>query len=183
MRKIDDSLLENLSPLSIKEIAKKIKHQIAEPEDALRLMLLFCDLVKKEKEIPKELLNHFHDAFIKITSFELSANRALGVERSNNRPPTNEHEGVLIAHALLQSRLEGNTYESSVALVADWIGAGNTKVKNNWKKYKEKALDTERMNRHITQNTFSTKERKLIDKIYKNESFYVSPFYPNTKAD
>ena len=183
MKKIDDPLLENLSPIAIKEIAEKVKYQTAEPKDAMRLMLLFCDLVKNDQLIPKELLQHFKYAFEAVSSTGISADRALGVKRSNNRPPASEYDGTMIAHRVLQLRLKGNSYKSSVELVAGWIGAGNTKIKDTCSEYKEQALNTERMHRHLTHNTFSTRERKLIDKIYKDEPFYVSPFYPNTKAD
>ena len=183
MKKIDDPLLENLSPIAIKEIVEKVKYQTAEPKDAMRLMLLFCDLVKSNKQIPKELLHHFKYAFEAVASTGMSADRALGIKRSNNRPPASEYGGTMIAHKVLQERLKGNTYEIAVNSVSGEYGVGTTKVKNAWKKYKEQALNTELMYRHLAHNVFSQKDKKLIDEIYEGESFYSSPFYPNTRAD
>lgn len=168
--------LENLSPLAIQEIAEKIRKQIAEPEDAYRLMLLFCDCVKNKRELPKELLRHFEAVFLKVVNGELKTDRALGIERSNNRPYAREEDGALIAHKLLQLRLKGKTYEKAVDLISAENQVCTTKVKNSWRKYKEQALITERISRCLIKNTFSRIEREKIDKIYKGEPYYISSF-------
>lgn len=180
---MDDPLLDNLSPRTIEEIAGKINKQVADPKDAIRLMLLFCNLVKSNKDIPKELLNHIADAFKKIAAGELKANRALGINRSNNRPKANEDERARIAHRILHFRLQGKDYATSVDLTAAEYEMCTTVTKQSWSEYKEQALNTELMYRQLNHVPFLEREKKLLDKIYKNEKFYLSPFYSNTKAD
>ena len=180
---MDDPLLENLSPRTIEEIAGKIKKQVADPKDAIRLMLLFCDLVKSNKDIPKELLKHIADAFKKIVAGELNANRALGIKRSNNRPKANEDERATIAHRVLHYRLQGKNFTPAVELTAAEYEIGTTVAKQSWSECKEQALNTELMYRHLNHLPFLEREKKILDKIYKGEKFYLSPFYSNTKAD
>ncbi len=167
MKKIDDPLLENLSPRAIREISEKIKYQIAEPEDAVRLMLLFCDLVKNDKEIPKELKDHFVSAFKKIANNELSADRALGIKKTNNRPKADEGERIDIALEVLKYRLKGKTYKDSVEIVAAEKEIATTKVKDSWRQVKEQAMDVEIMDRYTKHLVFSEREKKLINKMFE----------------
>jgi signal transduction histidine kinase len=163
----NDPLLENLSPRVIKEIAENIKYQRALSEDAFRLMLLFCDLVDNKKPIPKELKDHFRDAFKKIAALELSADRALGIKRINNRPRLNDDVGLEIASEVLMNRLKGKNFHLSVEIVADSKEIGKTKVKNIWKLFKEQALDLEIMYRYEKGLIFSESEKKTLNKSYK----------------
>lgn len=182
MKTIDNPLLENLSPIAVDELIEKVKRQAAEREDAIRLMLLFCDLVEKDKEIPKALLYHFKFAFESING-GLSADRALGLKKSNNRPKPDERKCIYIALDVLNYRLKGKNFNIAAELVAAEKGIQPSTVKRYWSKFKEQALGVELMRRYEEGLCLSQRETDLINKMFNRKDFEKIRFTNNTKSD
>lgn len=181
MKKTDEYLLENLSPVAVKELMEKIKRQSAEREDAIVLMLFFCDLVEKEKEIPKELLNHFKFCFESIVS-GLPANRALGIEKSNNRPKANEKKCIHITLEVFRHRLNGKSANIASELVAAKYGLNPSTIKKYWGMYKEDAFAVESIKKYEEGLRYSKSELDKINKILKRKtSNFKGRYYSQIK--
>lgn len=162
-----DYLLENLSPRQIKEISEDIKKGIADPLDAKRLMIMFCEYVNNKKEPPKELMIHFKDVFNSILLSSKTVQASLGLARKKSRPKAETENRVDMAYMVLLSRLDGESHQNALSAAAVKFGYTETIIGKAWKEYKQVALDTFRVQRYLESKKITQKEEIKIAKILK----------------
>jgi len=146
---MEDQSPEILSPVDIFQIVCNIREGTADPNDACRLMRLFCYFVDKEikptKElfgyqpdyrpdelVPKELLWHFRDAFEAILDEGKTPESALGLARREGRPAKYNLD---IAKELVRLRINGDTYLNAVADISIKLNLGETTIRQAWREY------------------------------------------------
>ena len=176
---MDDQSPEFPTSVDIFQIARNIQDGTADPEDARRLMSLFCyfvdnDLkrIKQPKElfgyqpdeqIPKELLWHFSDAFKAILDEGKTPLRALGLTRKKARPKANHKIRVDMAHEILLLRLAGLSHQDALQQAADEYGWGVTIIGEAWKQNKFEAMLKERFERPDNHPWTDEEENKLCE--------------------
>lgn len=170
-----DPLPENLSPATIHQIAWDIRDGTASPDDAKRLMLLFCECFDNKKQPPIELAQHFYDAFRAILAKEKTAERALGLARRKSRPKADTETRTYMALEVLRMRLRGFSHQDAIHEVADKFGWGVTIIGEGWREYKQDALVIERVSRSLDSYPWSDEEVRCLSRIFKNESWFIAP--------
>jgi len=148
---MEDSSPENISPVEIHQIACSIKDGEADPKDAKQLMESFCDYVNKEvqgrkqvlgcppdKQIPKELLWHFRDAFKAILKGK-KPESALGIIGRPGRATKPEFH-INVATEYLKLAIKG-TKPKDIKTKLSWkLNLQKSAIEGIFKKYKFEAL-------------------------------------------
>jgi len=105
-----------LTPATINQIAWEVREGNADPEDARRLLELFCE---SGDRIPRELLSHFCEAFRAYLGGKKTLDSALGLARKRGRPGADEERQQMLAVEVLRHRLAGLSSEDAIAKVAE----------------------------------------------------------------
>ena len=179
---MEDQPLKDSTSVDIFQIAQKIQDGTADPEEARRLMRLFCYFVDNElkrtkqpkelfgyqpdEQVPKELLWHFSDAFKAILDEGKTPLRALGLTRRKSRPKADPKIRVNMAHEVLRLRLGGTSHQDALQQAADKFGWGVTIIGEAWKQNKFEAMLKERFERPDN-HPWTDEEKNKLCEIFK----------------
>jgi len=182
---MEDSSPENISPVEIHQIACSIKDGKADPKDAKHLMEWFCDYVNKEvqgrkqvlgcppdKQIPKELLWHFRDAFKEILKGK-TPEQALGIVGRPGRATKTKYH-INVATEYLKLAIKDKKTKDIKTTLEDKFDLRKSAIEGIFKKYKVQALmqlrdEREKKNpmRLISPDIlWKTEEKKRLEKLY-----------------
>ncbi len=173
---MDDQSPEFPTSVDIFQIAQKIQDGTADPEEARRLMRLFCYFVDNElkrikqpkelfgyqpdEQIPKELLWHFRDVFKSILDGK-TPEQALGIVRRKGKP-TERDTQLAIAKEILRLRLNGKSSTNANMMVCNKFHREKAAVGAAWKQYRFAAyLEL------VGERVLKPEERKRLQKIIK----------------
>ncbi len=145
----------------IHQIACNIRDGTADPKDAKHLMELFCDYADKEvqgrkqdlgcppdKQIPKELLWHFRDAFKAILKGE-TLESALGIVGRRGRATKHKYH-VDVATEYLKLVIKGMRAVDIETKLKWKLNLEKSAIQGIFKKYKAQALMQLRIEREET---------------------------------
>jgi hypothetical protein len=150
----------SLTRARIFQIAWDVRQGEADPDDARRLIALYCE---PNNEAPRELVDHIKSSFRAYVSGEASSlDSAFGLKRRRGRTPSNEQARINIAVAVLRQRLLGKSYEDALADTEELLKIGRTKITEAWSACKLEALVTVRLGRPNDRPWSPVEQRRLI---------------------
>ncbi len=165
-----------LSPATIIQIAWEAKDGEADPDDARRLLIHFCEHVDGKRHVPVELLTHLRDAFASYLVGEKTLERALGIKRRRGAP-NQEMNQQKMATEVLRLRLEGRTLEEAAAIVAEGYSKGEdgTVVRDAWAKNKQNAFILLRIIRSFDKDKdpWTKDDVVRLNQIFKGEEWWT----------
>jgi hypothetical protein len=138
-----------MTPGEIKELIDSIYHGTADPNDAKKLLKLFCDCLDKSEPIPDDILIFLKHAFTSIIKEEKTANRALGLQRKRGTPRRDEKKDKLIALQFLKLLNSGEPHVSARLILAERFFISEGQVKKCWANYEEEARLLLRMDNYL----------------------------------
>lgn len=162
-----------LTPATILEIAYEARQGKADPDDARRVIEMFC--ASADSNFPPELIGHLQASFREYLSGGKTLEAALGLVRKKGRPDANENVRQSMAAAVLRNRLDGMTHESSIAAVSDEFGWGESIIKEAWADNKQIALTLLRLERAEDGSHWTENERERLTKIFAKEPWFTPP--------
>ena len=128
-----------MTTTEIKDLIDAIYHGTADPDDAKKLLKLFCDCIDKSEPVPDDILFFLKHAFTSIIKEEKTANRALGLKRKRGTPKRDEEKDIRVALQFLKLKNAGETYLSTTISLAEKLNISEDQVKKCWKQYKDDA--------------------------------------------
>ena len=138
-----------MTPGEIKDLIDAIYHGTADPDDAKKLLKLFCDCIDKSEPVPDDILFFLKHAFTSIIKEEKTANRALGLKRKRGTPKRDEEKDILVALQFLKFKNAGETYLSTTISLAEKLHISQSHVKKCWKRYKDDAKHRLRLEQYL----------------------------------
>ena len=75
-----------MTPGEIKDLIDAIYHGTADPDDAKKLLKLFCDCIDNSEPIPDDILGFLKHAFTSVLTEEKTLDKALGLKRKRGTP-------------------------------------------------------------------------------------------------
>ena len=128
-----------MTPGEIKDLIDAIYHGIADPDDAKKLLKLFCDCIDKSEPVPDDILIFLKHAFTAVLTEEKTLDKALGLKRKRGTPKRDEEKDIRVALQFLKLKNAGETYLSTTISLAEKLNISQGHVKKCWKRYKEDA--------------------------------------------
>jgi hypothetical protein len=138
-----------MTPGEIKDLIDAIYHGTADPDDAKKLLKLFCDCIDNSEPIPDDILIFLKRAFTSIIKEEKTANRALGLQRKRGTPKRDEEKDIRVALQFLKLKNAGETYLSTTISLAEKLNISEDQVKKCWKRYKDHAKHRLRLEQYL----------------------------------
>lgn len=123
----------------IKDLIDAIYHGIADPDDAKKLLKLFCDCIDKSEPVPDDILIFLKHAFTAVLTEEKTLDKAIGLKRKHGTPKRDEKKDTLIALQFLKLLNSGESHVSARLILAEKLFISEGQVKKCWENYEEKA--------------------------------------------
>ena len=128
-----------MNTAEIKDLIDAIYHGNADPNDAKKLLKLFCDCLDKSEPVPNDILIFLKHAFTAVLTEEKTLDKALGLKRKRGTPKRDEEKDILVALQFLRLKNAGETYLSTTISLAEKLNISQGHVKKCWKQYKDDA--------------------------------------------
>jgi hypothetical protein len=138
-----------MTPGEIKDLIDAIYHGTADPDDAKKLLKLFCDCIDNSEPIPDDILIFLKHAFTSIIKEEKSANRALGLKRKRGTPRRDEEKDTLVALQFLKLLNSGEPHVSARLMLTEKLFISEGQVKKCWARYEDDARLLLRIEKHL----------------------------------
>ena len=156
-----------LTPATINQIIYEIRDGEADPEDAKRLLLLFCDTASRD--VPNQVIEFLQRAisgFLRGEKRTLDA--AFGLARAEGRPKADEEIQTKMAASVLKLRIKGVPHQESLATVGEQYSKSQSVIREAWKAKKSMALAVVAIERSLGNLPFEGRERRQLLRIYGN---------------
>lgn len=160
-----------LTPVTINQIIFEIRDGAADPDDARRLLELYCD----EKAEPQHaLIQHVQACIGRYLSGEIkSLESAFGITPRKKNPHIVEQKQMEIAADVLRCRLDGNAHQECLEKLAEKHRKGKTAVGECWKRHKQSALISVLIERNSGNHEINKKdEEEALRKIFGKEPWW-----------
>ena len=138
-----------MTPGEIKDLIDAIYHGTADPDDAKKLLKLFCDCIDKSEPVPDDILIFLKHAFTDVLTEEKTLNKALGLKRKRGTPKRDEEKDIRVALQFLKLKNAGETYLSTTISLAEKLNISEDQVKKCWKRYKDHAKHRLRLEQYL----------------------------------
>ena len=138
-----------MTPGEIKDLIDAIYHGTADPDDAKKLLKLFCDCIDKSEPVPDDILIFLKHAFTDVLTEEKTLNKALGLKRKRGTPKRDEEKDIRVALQFLKLKNAGETYLSTTISLAEKLNISEVQVKKCWKRYKDHAKHRLRLEQYL----------------------------------
>jgi len=166
---------DELTQADIIQIAFEIREQTAEPEDAIRLLQHFCNLVDRNKTIPDPLHKHLRDSFRIYLAGEQKLESALGLKRKRARPKADPKIRTVMATELLRLRLIKVSHQDALNEVSEKFGWGVSVIGEAWNAHKQDALICLRLERTQDASAWTPDEITRLTEIFGKEPWILTP--------
>lgn len=161
-----------LTPATIIQIAFEVRERKADPDDARRVLELFCN--STDGKISPELIHHLQACFRDHLYGGVTLEAALGIAGKRGRP-NNGQERVMMALSVLRHRVNGSTYEDSEAAVSEEFHRSESVIREAWSAHKQDALIALRLERAADKYPWTNDEISRLSAIFVNEPWLNAP--------
>lgn len=161
----------NLTPAAIHQIAWEIRDGEADPEDARRLLELFCEC--RDGSCPPELIQHLRSAFSAYLEGRRTIESALGLARRKGRPKADADMRQRMAAEILRYRLAGMSHQECLARVSEKFGWGETIVGEAWRDNQQNALIILRLERALNEYPWTASEVERLNEIFASAQWFI----------
>jgi hypothetical protein len=168
------SIRPELTPETIFQIAWEVRDGEADPDDARRLIALFCDCFDRNERPPRELMRFIRDGFRTHLDEGRTLESSLGIHRKPGKPKAAENTRQSIALEVLRLRMEGLRHQDAIEATAKRQGWGETIISKAWKDHKMTALLLLRMERPHDQYPWTPAEVGRLCEIFKKSEWFVA---------
>lgn len=168
---------DDLTQADVNQIAFEIREQIADPEDARRLLQQFCDLYalwggdKFEADQARQfeiLLRHLRDSFHNyLRGNRKTLEAAFGLKRGMGRPKADRETRIMLATEVLRMRLKNQNHQDALMEVAEKFNCSESVVGEAWAEYKQEAVISLRQERPQDAYPWTSEEAEKLNEIYK----------------
>ncbi len=162
-------------------IADDIRHGVANPEDAKRLLTAFCDLFDQRRPIPEELLEYLRDAFSSFLKGEKKIEVALGLKRRRGTPNADYQVRAKMAAEVLRKRLKGVAHQQALEEVAESFGWGKTIIGEAWASHRSDAIALLDLERPGDEYPWTPEEVERMCEIFSDQPWFIAPEKPKDK--
>tara|TARA_R110000822_G_scaffold109902_1_gene239887 strand:+ start:481 stop:915 length:435 start_codon:yes stop_codon:yes gene_type:complete len=128
-----------MTPGEIKDLIDAIYHGTADPDDAKKLLKLFCDCIDNSEPIPDDILGFLKHAFTSVLTEEKTLDKALGLKRKRGTPRRDEEKDTLVALQFLKLLNSGEPHVSARLILAEKLFISEGQIKKCWANYEEEA--------------------------------------------
>jgi hypothetical protein len=128
-----------MTPGEIKDLIDAIYHGTADPNDAKKLLKLFCDCLAKSEPVPNDILGFLKHAFTSVLTEEKTLDKALGLKRKRGTPRRDEEKDTLVALQFLKLLNSGEPHVSARLILAEKLFISEGQIKKCWANYEEEA--------------------------------------------
>ncbi|NIR48065.1 hypothetical protein GWO43_06445 [candidate division KSB1 bacterium] len=188
----NNELEENeLSPADIFQITLDVREQAAEPDDARKLLQIFCELqelwtgngLDKDNYRKFEfILQHFRDSFQSyLNGDRKTLEAALGLKRKKARPKADPQIRTEMAAEVLRLRLKQISHQDALEEVSHKFGWGITVIGEAWAAHKQDALILLRLERALDSYPWSPDEFERLKVILGKEPWFLTSEKSRTK--
>lgn len=171
---------DKLTPATIFQIAWEIRDGEADPEDARRLLELFCEC--RDGNHPPGLIEHLRSAFSIYLKGERTLESALGLARRKGRPKADPDMRQRMAAEILQHRLAGMPHQECLTKVSEKFGWGETIVGEAWRDNQLDALILLRLERALDEYPWTANEVERLSEIFASAQWFIAPGKSQNKA-
>jgi hypothetical protein len=176
----DASLMKNLTPSKINQIAFAARDGTVDPDDVLAALTLFHRCAFAREQIPRRLIDYVAESFGRLLglkdyygSGERSAktlDAAFGLLRKRGRPGADEQTGIQIAAEVVRLRVSGLSHQDAVADAVETFGWEKTIVEKAFRDYRMSGIVLYRTKHSAVTNDEARRLEKIVTPRYPRKS-------------